>query len=89
MKIDIVNPIPPKIPAAKSCIKEISLEIDAKFNLFAIQQKQKIPSGLPINSPINMPSGSGWKSSVITCASIEIAVFAIAKRGNTKYETGI
>ena len=57
MKIDIVKPIPHRIPTAIICLQVVPSGREAHFSFRASQQNRLIPSGLPINRPAIMPSG--------------------------------
>ena len=55
-KIDIVNPIPPNTVMAASCIQVVLAGLAASLHLIPNQLKKKIPRGLPMSSPKNIPS---------------------------------
>ena len=86
-KIDMVNPIPPKIPADNNIPLLMFDEISAIFNFSAMILKENIPNGLPIKSPKKTPIESGVKASFRMRVSMGIAVFAAANKGNIKNET--
>lgn len=47
MKIDIVKPIPHRIPTAIICLQVVPSGSEAHFSFRASQQNRLIPSGLP------------------------------------------
>ena len=55
IKIDIVNPMPPKNPAPKICFHFKSDGNVQKPMDTAKNENKQIPNGLPITKPINIP----------------------------------
>ncbi|MNE69492.1 hypothetical protein D3C80_1652190 [compost metagenome] len=55
MKIDIVKPIPPSIPAPKICAHFKFLGSTHKPEVTPTDEKSKIPSGLPTTRPRIIP----------------------------------
>ena len=55
MKIDIVNPIPPRNPTAINWFQFVLLGNVVNFNFIAIKIKETMPSGFPMVSPKKIP----------------------------------
>ncbi len=56
IKMDIVNPIPPKIPAPNRCFQCTEPSLDAQPSRALNQEKRKIPAGFPRARPANIPT---------------------------------
>ena len=89
IKIDIVKPIPPKIPMAANCIQEDPSGKTANFNLTTNRLNKKIPKGLPTTSPTKIPYTIGGIVPVKRLKSKVTPALARAKRGIIKKLTQI
>ena len=89
MKIDIVKPMPPSIPAPNTCFRFMpngSRQIPSNT---AIKTSSVIPKGLPMTKPVTIPMLFALLRSCAQLEPITIPVFAKAKIGNTKKAIGL
>lgn len=87
-KIDIVNPIPPKIPTPNSLLQLVPGGLSANFSLMESQVKMKIPTGFPATSPNIIPKLALSKSALSQPGPISMEVFTSANKGRMKKGTG-
>ncbi|MNG12215.1 hypothetical protein D3C84_958130 [compost metagenome] len=89
IKIDIVKPIPPSIPAPNMW---------GHFNFFGkvqkpeftpIKEKSKIPKGFPITNPKTIPNVFVWSKPSCQSGSMAMHVFAMANNGKIRNATGL
>ena len=87
--MDIVNPIPPKIPTPKTRLKFTAVGNSHKPNFTANHVNKVIPTGFPITNPKKIPEAKGILKCANPAPSIVIAVFANANNGKIINATGI
>ena len=88
MKIDIVKPIPARIPAPAICLKFRS---EGKFpspDFIAMKLKIRIPAGFPKDNPAMIPRLFEENISLYHPEEKIIPVFARANKGSTMNDTG-
>ena len=81
MKMDMVNPIPPRKPAPMICLHDTSPGNWDKPSLTAKTLNRAIPSGLPKNKPAKMPMLLDVTNPSIQFPVRAMPVFAKAKSG--------
>ena len=89
IKIDMVNPIPPKNPAPRICAHDNSPALWERPDRIAKKLAVTIPRGLPMNNPVKTPRLFGDCNSLIHLPVNTIPVFARAKSGMIKKATGL
>src|SRR5690606_8586364 len=89
IKIDMVKPIPPKIPTPKICFHCALEGILQTPSFTEIQENNVIPIGLPTNNPRIIPKPSGVVSPSTIPLSNKILVLTNAKTGMIKKLTGL
>jgi hypothetical protein len=89
MKIDMVNPIPPRQPTPSNCNFETPSGIRVIPNALASRTDKNIPKGLPITRPARIPNEIGCRRERLSPPPINwTPAFAKAKIGRIiKLET--
>ena len=89
MKMDMVNPIPPKNPIPNNEFQFMSSGNEVNFSLTAKKQNIKIPTVFPNPNPKMMPNEYGFAKLCIQSLPITIAVLLKAKSGIIIKATGL
>lgn len=89
IKIDIVNPIPPKKPAAMICFQSTSSGNSDKPILTAKKLNKAMPKGLPTSNPAKMPKLFDVIKPSVQFPVSAMPVFASAKSGMMINATGL
>ena len=87
-KMDMVKPIPPKIPTPNNWLQVVPFGFSASFKRIDNQLKKKSPSGFPKTSPRMIPRLAGSSKAAVQSAPIGIAVFTKANKGRMINGTG-
>ena len=87
--MDIVNPIPPNIPAPKIFFHFKSLGSLQIPIVTAKKEKRKIPNGLPTTSPSIIPIEFAWLNPSCQLPFMAMQVLAMANNGRIKKATGL
>ena len=88
MNIDIVNPIPPRIATENNMLHEIFWGNVQILIFTARNASKKMPIGLPISRPKNIPNEQGCVKEFNVSELIVMLVLAKAKMGKIKKATG-
>lgn len=89
IKIDIVNPIPPSIPAPITYDHFRSFGSVQTPNVTPKRANKVIPNGFPTTKPIIIPNALGWLNPSCQSELIAIHVLAKANNGKIKNATGL
>ena len=89
IKIDIVKPIPPNIPAPIMFPHFKSLGNAHSPKRIPSKEKSPIPNGLPTISPNKIPNEFEYVNPSCQFESMAIHVLAIANKGRIKNATGL
>ena len=89
IKIDMVNPIPPRKAAPTRSLYLISSGNFAKPNLMAKRENKTMPNGFPKSSPVKIPAV--WKATKLPSrfSEMRMPVLANAKSGMIPNATGL
>ena len=84
IKMDMVNPIPANIPAARICFQATPVGKEAVLSCTANAPKSRIPIGFPNVKPIRIPKLFNDPNVCTISLERTIPVFANAKTGTIK-----
>ncbi len=89
IKMDMVKPIPPNIPAPIMSFQRNSLGKEQMPRLTAKNENNQIPKGFPITKPAIIPTELEFNRPSCQSPVIGIPVLAIANKGRIKKATGL